>query len=92
MMYSEPRLVLWLLRKSGHLPAIERAGHPFIHDWWINGLNYLLTFGPVFALIRVVLGPQGNVPATVSWFVAGSVVYGLMVAHMRKATRPRRRD
>lgn|GEM_PF-3519250 len=81
MIYRKPWLVNWLLKKTGKADAIALSSGRFVHDWWINGLNFLLTFGAFFALVRLLLGPPARPLIDVMVVMAGSVIYGLAAAH-----------
>ncbi len=80
MIFKRPWLVLWLLDKGGWLERIKASPHRFGHAVWINGLNFLLTFGPTFLLLRLWLGPDDGWGRSFWVVVAGALVYGLMVA------------
>jgi hypothetical protein len=80
MIFRRPWLVLWLLEKGGRLAHIEASRHRFAHEVWINGLNFLLTCGPLFALIHGWLGPEGAWLRAACTLLGGSLLYGLMVA------------
>lgn len=84
-MYREPRCVLRLLSYCGLPNFLKQKQHRFAHALWMHGLNFLLTFGPLFLLLRLWMGPPGGWLLASCVLVAGSLVYGLMMA----STQPR---
>lgn len=80
MISRKPTLVLWLLNKAGYADRARDGGRSFGTVFWINGLNFLLTWGVFFIVTGLLLGSRNSAAVVAAAVLAGSAAYGLLVA------------